>query len=361
MLFTLTPGLMAKAKFMAMKASCWIFIVAIFNIIVVVSLYSISNIKNHHKNGFNRSFIENPLLIQAKVLDVKFNTMYISGLTNSNIYISNHLLPDSLFYTNYSLDQIRNIQLNFPENEQIAWGALKLTVDSPYIYAYEGITPIILHATVSKPEFTKSKYAGFKFDKGFPLNEKSFLGRSFNIALNQNVIMKSVNGARCENSFRLDKQGEGIFSTDGAFIYNYQLKRIIYVYYYRNIFNCLDTMLNKEYTGHTIDTTFYSNLKIAQIKSERTQKLVGNLSKVNKRACTYKQKLYINSALKADNELLPAFNNYSVIDVYDLKQKRYMHSFYLNSYNNMKLKEFRVYENKIVALFGKNLVCYNLP
>jgi hypothetical protein len=62
----------------------------------------------------------------------------------------------------------------------------------------------------------------------------------------------------------------------------------------------------------------------------------------------------------ASNETRKVFDVVSVIDVYDIKVNAYQFSFYLPNYNSIKMTNFKVAKNKIIALYGQYLVSYSI-
>ena len=160
----------------------------------------------------------------------------------------------------------------------------------------------------------------------------------------------------------LVKQGEGLFSTDGMLLYDKSISRLIYMYYYRNQFICMDTNLKLLYKGKTIDTISRAQIKVSKIKSgsENTFTLSVPPLVVNKKGSVYKGCLFVHSNIIAKNETKKAFDNASVIDVYNLKAGSYKFSFYLPDYNNTKMFDFAINGNTLIALYDHYIFVFEL-
>jgi hypothetical protein len=150
------------------------------------------------------------------------------------------------------------------------------------------------------------------------------------------------------------------FNTDGYLSYNTFLNRMIYTYYYRNEFVCLDSRMNILYTGKTIDTNTVAKIQLGEYRSG--DKKIRAMAKpglvVNKRGYADEFWFYNHAALAADNEQPDVFKKYEVLDVYQLDNGRYSHSIYLPKHKGEKLTDFAVRGNLIVALYGKYLISY---
>jgi len=159
----------------------------------------------------------------------------------------------------------------------------------------------------------------------------------------------------------LEKQIDGLFCTDGMLHYDRATSQMIYVYFYRNQFLCMDTSMNLLFRGNTIDTIGHARIKVARIESENSITLAGPPAIVNRRSYACQNRLFVNSSLMGKNEDPDEFNSNSVIDVYDLgKEGKYIMSFYLPDYQGYKMKMFAASRNEFIAIHGRYLIRYNL-
>ncbi|MCG1037959.1 hypothetical protein KI686_16295, partial [Polaribacter sp. DS7-9] len=69
----------------------------------------------------------------------------------------------------------------------------------------------------------------------------------------------------------LEKQIDGLFCTDGMLHYNRKRHQLIYLYYYRNQYILMDTLLNIVHKGNTIDTNRVAKINPVKIQSQSTK------------------------------------------------------------------------------------------
>jgi hypothetical protein len=82
---------------------------------------------------------------------------------------------------------------------------------------------------------------------------------------------------------------------------------------------------------------------------------------VNRIGAVWNGKLYLESMLKADNELPLDFAENTVIDAYSVTNGNYIASFYIPPYKGNKLYMFSIINKKLYAIYGKAVVVYDLP
>jgi hypothetical protein len=155
------------------------------------------------------------------------------------------------------------------------------------------------------------------------------------------------------------KDGEGNFPTDGILYYDSSTHRVCYTYFYQNGFICMDTNLNLLLKAKTIDTITKRQIKVAHIGSSYTLKQPPQF--VNYLGSVSAGKLYLQSMLKADNELPSDFAENTVIDAYSLTNGNYIASFYIPPCKGKKPYWFNVIDKKLYAIYGKTVVVYDLP
>lgn len=154
------------------------------------------------------------------------------------------------------------------------------------------------------------------------------------------------------------------FGADGYLIKDIAATRLIYTFYYRNSYVCLDTGLRVLYTGKLIDTNTVAKIEVSEYKENersRMRVMAAPAVIVNKRGCIDSGWFYNHSGLAADNEKPEGFNRHEVLDVYSLTNHKYSHSIYLPRYKKQDLTDFVVRGNLMIALYGKVLVIYKLP
>ncbi|MNK11829.1 hypothetical protein D3C87_298780 [compost metagenome] len=161
----------------------------------------------------------------------------------------------------------------------------------------------------------------------------------------------------------LPEAGDIGFATDGNLFYDSISHQVIYVFLNCNQVLHLDTSLNILYRKSTVDTV--SNPKIIAKKLlNKDNKAFYSYTKpteyVNYTCCLHRGILYVNSLLKADNENINDFRENSVIDVYAVKNGKYLSSFYLPKYMHEGVKSIEVLDDKILATYQNAIISFSL-
>ena len=344
-----------------MKNAIYVAFCSIFGIFVIATLYALSTKPTKHKNSFQRLLLSEPL-DSMHVLDLKYNGYYIAGLTKKTIYLGNDHSPNHVLITNCNLTDTQYVKLYIRYYENLASKKLKITIDSPNIFIRERTSSTIFQGTIPRFQYTPSNLDLASISKLVTITPSTIVIRTYDYNLEQNILQKVYTSSppTRKASFTLAKQVDGVFCTDGTLLYNSDLAQILYIYRYRNQFVGLDTTLNVIYKGKTIDTVSYSNIKTHTISSENKIILASQPTIVNQLSAIDKNRLYINSGLIADNELKEKFDQNSVIDVYSLKNQDYQFSFYLPAYDKSKMYDFKILDNKVIALYDHYIVTYSL-
>jgi hypothetical protein len=157
---------------------------------IVICLYAYTTTINTKRNGFIRFFPPH-LVNNYKSVDIDFNTYYIAGISQNKIYLGNYIATTNLIISNYDLNQVDHLQLTVPLEIRIAYRACQISVDSPDIYMFEGITPTILSSTLPSLDLTrKFNIRNCHFDKCTPLQDGSFALRTFDSRSRQDILSK---------------------------------------------------------------------------------------------------------------------------------------------------------------------------
>jgi len=330
---------------------------ALAPVLVIASLYKISELAKSKPNGFIR--LEPPHILQpGDTKDLGFNSFYIAGLSKDSIYLGNHSTPFSLLVVAYNLKTSAIRPVNWGNGIKVAKGAL-LSVDSGNVFLNDGLTGQRISLDLDD-KGDRQVVKTFPYLASVQIGRTGMIYRS--IDKQENVLIKQAGDIRSAiiDSSLLIKQGDGIFSTDGLLFSSRAQNKIVYIYYYRNQFLCIDTNLKRIYTGKTIDTISRAHIKLAHVKSDKATTMSAPPLKVNKSACASDQYIFINSALTANNEPHEVLNAVEIIDVYNLKDGKYKLSFYLPNLTGKRVSDFKVYGNKLVAIYGKYLTVYTL-
>lgn len=333
-------------------------ITLILSLAVVILLYHFSQKNIGITQNFSRKFPPHPLLLTHSY-DLQFNSYYISGITNNQVYLGNYTAPFLLTTLDHSFKNKRESKLQLSIKSP-GFKALKLTVDSPFFHLADGSIPGLyrgkLNEGIAYPHLIDLPY----FTDMLPLgpNSAAFKGISND---HENIVgKKQLNQPSAFFPKILTKQIDGLFCTDGILQSN-KNGAIIHLYYYRNQFQYLDTNFNMIYQGKTIDTNAHAKISTAKMSSTNSITMNKPPLLINKRTTAFGNWLFVHSNLKSDNEDKTTFSKASVIDVYDLKNKgSYLFSFYLYDHEGLKLTDFFLHEDKLFAIFGRFIECHQL-
>lgn len=312
------------------------------------------------KNGFKRGRTYTAQKLAE--LDMQYNSWYISGLTDSKVFMANKTAPHALFTCRYGLIDSVYERLPFTPKPSVRWDRIQMQVDSPAVYLTDYKTHTFISAALpfanERCFFTK----GLNVCHSVVLSSNSVIINGTSPACQELALQKIdlVYGSLAEVYLHTKPKGSS-FGIDGFLVYNKAAARIIFTYYYRNQFICLDTNLNVLYTGKTIDTNTLAKIKTGEYIAgeKKVQGMVSTLT-VNKRGCSDGNWYYNQALLPADNEDLKRFKASVVLDVYRLSTGQYSHSIYLPQYKGESLRSFMVRNNRLFALYGRYLVEYKI-
>jgi len=332
----------------------------LLSIAAIWVLYVASDKINHRPNGFIR-LIPPHRAIPEKILDVKYNSFYIAGATPTRIFLGNATAATFILTTDYALSDTGHMWLALPPETRLA-GPVTIGIDSPHLYMMAGLQGTLLHTLLPDTLLSRLPEGRRQFFNARPLSPASFIMRTYDSAWQQNILAKRTS----ETAYLrpspplLEKQIDGVFCTDGVLSYEPNTAKLMYVYYYRNQFLCMDTNLNVLYKGRTIDTTAHAHIKVAAMEDIGKSTVSSPSGVVNRLSCMDNQWLYVNSKLMANNERKEEFDKVSVIDVYALKDGTYHFSFYLPDLGEKKLRSFRVFNKTLVALYDHYVYTFRL-
>jgi len=327
-------------------------------VLSIVLLSFFSEKLNHRTNGFIR-LVPPHVSMPVKIRDIRFNSFYFAGGTATHFYLANHTAPGLVMSMTTGLTDSTTARISLASAGGRFAKGLRISIDSPFIHLFEGITPGIARGVLGDTLLHREN-AGLYFSLAEPLSPVSQVYRAVDDRIHENVLVKQIGSSLLPASHVLEKQVDGIFCTDGALIAQPDSNRMVYIYRYRNQFICLDTNIRIRYKARTIDTISRVKFTVGAIPSQRAITLSSPPQFVNEQSCVSGNYLFIHSALHADNEEMGIFEKSSAIDVYSLVDGNYILSFYLPDYRHNKIQEFRVFGHTLVALYDHYLYTYNL-
>lgn len=351
---------LVKSKSFIVSILCILF----GGIIIVTTLYLLSEEEIHRNNSFLRRYPPHPVTT-IKGLNIKYNSYYIAGIAEDRIYLGNTSAPAHILSVDTTLADLKTYQIDLDNEQQITFLSPQIRIQSPYFFLIDGNVPVIFKGKLS--DWKAHLYWLGDKDNTFSHVETAsstqFVFRSLDKSGNQNVIGRidfdNPDTLSISNQL-LQKQIDGIFDTDGMLRYNSELNRLIYVYYYRNEFITADTNLKLDYHGRTIDTVKNATIKIASTNSGQVKTLAEQPMVINHQSYSSGKYLFIKSDRLGKYEPEEMLKDASIIDVYNLESKTYEFSFYLYDYKREKIKSFQIYKNILIGLSEHHIVLYRL-
>lgn len=317
------------------------------------------------KNGFVRKLVSPRISITHEVLlpDESFDFI---GRIDSGVLLTSYLNKRFLFKVNYALNKLDTVDFNYHAGFNTSTNIYSDSKQSD-IYVSNPFGDISVSNGNKKMLF---KLTGLRIDNFQAISSKTVIARArhyYGQELNRSFAKLSLSSkVKIDKEYLLPEEVNGFFTNDGWLVYDRSRSVLIYSYYYRGEFLCLDTNLNLLYKAKTIDTVRIANIKIGMINSKaKNGQVLKEITPVtppkfvSRYVTTDGNNVYVLSALKSDNENKSSFLKNQLIDVYDISNGTYRYSFYIPKYRGVKLHQFQIKNNILIALFGAYLVSYN--
>ena len=324
----------------------------------IIFLSFFSDRLNHRSNGFIR-LTPPHVAMPAKIRDISYNSFYLAGGTGTRFFLANRAVPNFIMSLNFRLTDSASQHLSMLSAGGRFAKALRITVDSPHVYLFEGVSPTIVQGTWGDSLLQRIP-GKFYFGLASPLSPVSQVYRAVDNRQHLNILVKQLKDSITRGDGILEKQVDGVFCTDGVLHSQPDSNRLVYIYNYRNQFICMDTNMRIRYRGRTIDTISHVKFSVGNIPSQRAITMSSPPVFVNEQSCISGNYLFVHSGLHADNEEMSIFKNSSPIDVYSLVDGSYVLSFYLPDYHHKKIRDFSVFGHTLVALYDHYAYTYSL-
>lgn len=335
-------------------------LILLLSCIIVIILFLSSEEIIHHQNPFIRRYPHHPITL-THTLDLKYNSYYFAGDGEGKLYLGNYTVPMYLLSIDSKLQQ-QKIRVTF-NRDSFSFKSIRIAVRPPFFYITDGIVPAIFSGRINnwnaKLQESKPPY----FNIGTPIDSNTIAFRGISETSGNNILGVFKVGTKSTINLApqlLQKQIDGVFDTDGMLHYSEEMKRIIYLYSYRNQYIVADKNGALDYRGNTIDTVSRANIKVAHIRKKTERTMAIPTVPVNANSTVYGHLLFVNSNIPGRFEQKDIWKQASVIDVYDLLRKAYLFSFHIYGIGNKKLRNFHVTPTHLYALIDTKLVVYKL-
>lgn len=328
-------------------------------IVIMFLLFYTSENTIHHRNNFVR---RTPPFITKKAhqMDLKYNSFYFAGYEQNKIYLSNTTAPSIITILDTALTKKEEIKIKL-QNEVANLTQPQIKILPPNVFVLDGLSSTIYRGDVTNWKAKLMLTNLQRFTVAEPIDSATIAFRAATVAYG-NVLgtfnWENKIEAKLHKAL-LEKQIDGYFDTDGSMHYSEEMKRFVYVYYYRNEFIVTDKNLNLVSRGHTIDTTTKARVTIKYINSKKQNSLAAPPFMVNRKSALHKNLLFINSLLPGRYDPKIMWDKSSVIDVYDITNNSYRMSFYIEKIDGRAFDSFIVTDEYLFALYDKTVIAYH--
>lgn len=313
-----------------------------------------------HQNPFIRRYPHHPVTL-TDTIDLKYNSYYFAGAGEGKIYLGNATVPLYLLSIDTTLSQ-ENIRATL-DQERFSFTQIKMAVDPPYFYITDGRVPAIFIGRTdtwkAKLQETRAPY----FDLSAPIDSSTIVFRGISKSTGDNTLGIFKTGPASKTVMApqlLQKQIDGVFDTDGMLHYSPEMKKMVYLYAYRNQYLVADANGILDYRGNTIDTISHAQVKVAYLKEKSERTMAIPTLNVNKSSSLCGHLLFVNSNVPGRYEQKQVWKQASVIDVYDLQKKAYLFSFHIYGIDQKKIRSFIVTPTHIYGLIDTKLLVYQI-
>lgn len=335
-------------------------VLTVLSAVIMTILFLTSENILQHRNNFVRR-IPPFAVAKANELQLGYNSYYIAGADNANVYLGNIMTPSLVTVVDSALNNKRVNRIML-DDTGIDFKLAQVKVRPPYFYVYDGAVPAVFTGSIIDWQ-AKLKVVGTQYFTAIaPIDTSAVI---FRAATKQygNLLGTFNFGAQPLLNYEhglLQKQIDGYFDTDGTMQYDAQSERFVYLYYYRNEYIVTDRNLRLIHRGNTIDTTTRAKIKIGHIEKTQQRKFAAPPAVVNDKSALRNNLLFVHSNLagKYDPEVM--MKTACIVDVYDFNMKTYLMSFYVYKVNGRAMDGFVVTNTHLFALFDKTLVSYRL-
>lgn len=338
-----------------------IFAVAASGSAIVGILFVLSENIVHYHNKLTRRFPHSPV-VQFASLDLKFNSFYFAGLDSLNVYLGNTTAPLMITTINKRFNKTQSNIINL-NRKDLPFRGVKISVLSKCFFVTDGTVPSIFKGKTGDWKAELVHQTGEYFGTALAIDSTAVAVETYS-KINGDRILGVIKvggkGGTILNPEILKKQFDGVFDTEGHLLYSEGMEKLIYLYSYRNQFTIADRNLNILSEGTTIDTITHAKLNIVKDEKRQQRKFSSPPLFVNKSSTVYKNILFVNSAVAGRYEDDRMWKRSSIIDVYDLASKSYLLSFTILNIEGRKMKSFLVYNDRLYALIGNQLISYRI-
>lgn len=328
---------------------------------MVVVLFLISEKEIHRNNAFIRRIPPHPVE-EIKAIDLKFNSYYIAGMSKDTLYLGNSTAPLNMIRISLKDYTIKRSRIILDQMD-LRYRSIHILVRFPYFFAYDGSIPIIFRGKTSNWKAV-TLIKGLEYFSLCEVTDRNTMAISSISSKNHEQMLGLINIENEPivkfNTALLKKQIDGLFDVDGQLIWNDQLQRLVYLYYYRNQYLIINKDLVLEHLGKTVDTVQFAKIQVRDVNSKGQKKLIGKPVLINRLGATINSILFINSDRLGKYEMKKIRDKVCIIDTYDLNNNRYLFSFYLFHHDGKGISSMATSDDQFAVIMDDQLYLYRL-
>ena len=290
-----------------------------------------------------------------------FNSFYIAGSFDGNIYLGNKSILPRLLKMSMSMHDTESVKIDYSVSDKASRSKYRIIVDSPNFHIAYGTSHLILSGWVNSWKADQNKLTIPYFIDCIPLPSGSLVFRYISANSHENSFRKvTFDNKSVDNSSVLEKQVDGQICTSGILEYNKHLNILTYLYNYRNQILILDTNLKLIKSIKTIDDIDTVRFTVSQIKSTGQSVITNPTIMVNPRCATYQQFLLVQSKIMGKKEDDKKFEHSIVIDIYDISKGEYLYSISLHNATKSNISQMKVIDGYLYLMIGKYIQRYKI-
>jgi hypothetical protein len=315
----------------------------------------------HHENPFIRRYPQHPALLTHQ-MDLKFNSYYFAGYRKGKIYLGNYTNPLQLLSVDASLKNKQFDKISFAAKNRF-FQRVTIGIRDTFFYLKDGMVATVFTGSTSDWKLSKELKGMPFFTQAEAMDSTAIVFRANNGKDFANVLGLFRSNQKPKVAYNLDllqQQIDGVFDTDGILLYSEEIKKIVYLYFYRNEFIVADANSKLAYRGHTIDTTTKAKIKVGYLKNKTERTMIAPPLVVNANAAVCQNLLFVHSKIKGRYENDTLWEQAAIIDVYDLNKNAYLLSFPIYNNGEKKLNSLWVTTTHLYAIVGNELMVYEL-
>ncbi len=326
----------------------------LLGIVLNIFIFKMADLPNFEDNGFERSFHPEKTTMDDPI-DVPSNAIAIAGTFGGRLYLTTDH-PARLIEIDMRSRRAKKIHMQklaaWLSTEKVPAGHGAL-IDSPYYYLFAYNSPGIYAYNLASAR-TDAQYAtDGVFISGIPLSSTSFVLRQYSTAEKAFRFSRidRNSGTTWEQGLSLPSADMGL-STDGRLLHDREAGLVVYMHYYNNRIIVADTALNKVHSFSLLDTVAPKR----QLAPDAPRIMT------NSATCLHQGLLYVCSNLRADNEPYKEYIKHIPVDIFDIRNGRYLGSFYLPALGGKLVRSMDIVENRLVALyFNDQVASFTIP